>query len=242
LKIQKPFLYALESYLWYLVDIIFPPVCPGCETLGARFCENCQQEVIHLPEKICQICGSPSASSICRQCTISRPPYLQMRSWAVFKHPIRNILHTIKYRRNVGLGQTIAEIMLPDLTALNWPIESIIPIPLSEQRLRERGYNQVALIARPLAQLQSIQYLPNGLRRARHTRSQVGLNLAERKNNIKDAFFADPKRVAGKNILVIDDVTTTGATLVEAASALKRAGAKTVYAYTIAKAPSPNDA
>jgi ComF family protein len=167
---------------------------------------------------------------------------VHIRSWAVFKQPIRNALHTLKYRQNIGLGQSLAESIAPGLRELNWPIDAIIPIPLSKQRQRERGYNQVSLIARPLAQINHLAYLPRGLRRARHTQSQVGLSIQERKENLKNAFLAEPKLVAGKTILILDDVCTTGATLNEAASVLSKAGAKSIYAYTVARAISHKDA
>lgn len=239
---QKPFLYILENSFWSMVDLVFPPICPGCEAIGSRWCEDCRLAVTHLPAEICQICGTPSHNQICDQCNISRPPYVEMRSWAVFKQPVRNALHTLKYRHNIGLGQALAESMASDIRKLTWPIQAVIPIPLSEQRLRERGYNQVALVARPLSRIQNVDYLPHGLRRARHTRSQVGLSVEERKQNIKDAFLADPKIVSGKVILLMDDVSTTGATLVDASRALTKSGAKAVYAYTIAKALSHKDA
>lgn len=165
-----------------------------------------------------------------------------MRSWAVFKQPVRSVLHSLKYHQNIGLGQTLAESIAPVLNQLNWPIQGVIPIPLSEDRQRERGYNQAGLIARPAAQLLGLDYLPLGLHRSRHTRSQVGLTIVERERNVKKAFQADPGLVSAKNILLVDDVCTTGATLTDAARALSEAGAKSVYAFTVARALSHKDA
>ena len=242
MTLKKPFLYRLESFLWDVVDLVFPPTCPGCQTVGSPWCEDCKQSVIRMNGRVCQVCGENCQQDICTRCKQTRPLFIQARSWAVFKQPIRGALHSLKYRQNIGLGQALAESISPGLDELNWPVQAIIPIPISQQRQRERGYNQVALVARPLAQLNSLEYLPAGLRRARHTRSQVGLNVEERKHNLKDAFLADPQRVAGKQILLMDDVCTTGTTLAEAARALIDSGAKSVYAFTIARAISHKDA
>lgn len=226
-----------------MVDLVFPPVCPGCQSIGQRWCEDCQKSITHLPPEICQVCGEPSHQILCKRCTASRPELVHIRSWAVFKQPVRNALHTLKYRKNISLGQSLAESIAPDLNKFHWPIQVVIPIPLSEKRQHERGYNQAALIARPLSQLiDNLEYQPRGLHRARHTRSQVGLSIEERKQNLKNAFVASPRLVADKNILLIDDVCTTGATLNEAANALLQVGAKSVYAYTVARAVSHKDA
>jgi predicted amidophosphoribosyltransferase len=92
------------------------------------------------------------------------------------------------------------------------------------------------LVARPLAALQGWRYSPRSIARVRETRSQVGLSAAERRENVTDAFSADAAQVTGKNILVMDDVATTGATLASCADALLKAGARTVYALTLARA------
>lgn len=118
---------------------------------------------------------------------------------------------------------------------LNWPVEMIIPVPLGRQRHKERGYNQVGMIARPLAMALEIKYAPNGLMRSRETRSQVGLTRQERKENVHGAFAAGTG-VKSKTILLMDDVSTTGSTLSSGAQALINAGAGDVYALTVARA------
>ncbi|MGB8213834.1 MAG: phosphoribosyltransferase family protein [Anaerolineales bacterium] len=112
----------------------------------------------------------------------------------------------------------------------------VVPVPLGRQRMKERGYNQVALLAMPLAAIQGWRYSPRVLTRVRETRSQVGLSVAERKENISGAFQANPALVSGKTILLMDDVATTGATLSACSDALVKAGAKIVYALTLARA------
>ena len=166
------------------------------------------------------------------------PAYRMMRSWAVFDSPIQNGLHTIKYRRNIGLGESLALQMADYLRSLQWGIDLMIPVPLGKQRLKERGYNQVALVAQPLAYQVGLQYAPRALWKSRETRSQVGLNVSQRRENVHSAYQADPAIVKRKSILLMDDVATTGSTISSCTEALMSAGARDVYAITIARALS----
>ena len=164
-----------------------------------------------------------------------------MRSWAVFDSPVQNALHTLKYRRNSGLGDPLALCMLDFVRSLNWKIEMVIPAPLGKKRLQERGYNQVALVARPLAHELGWEYAPQALRKKRETRSQVGLTISQRGENVLDVYQADPSKVKQRSILLMDDVSTTGSTISSATDALLFAGAEVVYALTIARALSHHD-
>jgi ComF family protein len=112
----------------------------------------------------------------------------------------------------------------------------LMPIPLGKKRLKERGYNQVAMVALPLAMQLGLDYKTNVLVRARETRSQVGLSAGERQENVKGVFEVDTAKVNGKIVLLMDDVSTTGATLSSAAEALYASNARDVYAVTVARA------
>lgn len=160
-----------------------------------------------------------------------------MRSWAVFNGPLREALHTLKYKRNLGLGISLAEQIEGSLEAFPIPLDMLIPIPLSPGRQAERGYNQVTLVAAPLALKRNLPLRAAALRRIRETRSQVGLNAQQRRENVQHIFQANSRLVAGKRILLMDDVITTGATIADAARALREAGASAVYAFSIARAP-----
>ncbi len=138
------------------------------------------------------------------------------------------------------MGYALAAQMVAFVRDLDWPIDMIIPIPLGKHRLKERGYNQVAMIAMPLAMALSVEYAPGELTRSKETRSQVELTKQERKENVKGAFQAGVG-VKGKNVLVLDDVSTTGSTLSSSADALYLSGAKNVYALTVARALPHHD-
>jgi competence protein ComFC len=159
-----------------------------------------------------------------------------MRSWLVFEGPIRQASHKLKYRRNIALGEALAQQLVAYVGVLGWPVDVVVPVPLGKARMKERGYNQVGMVAMPLASMLNWQYEPKTLVRVRKTRTQVGLSVAERKQNVSGAFHDDPVRMAGKTVLVMDDVATTGATLLACADACMESGAKAVYALTIARA------
>lgn len=131
--------------------------------------------------------------------------------------------------------------MVEFVTSLDWNVDMLIPVPLGKARLKERGYNQVALVARPLAYELGIEYAPRGLKKIRETRSQVGLNASQRKENVREAYQADPSVVTRTSILLMDDVATTGSTVAACTGALLSAGASEVYALTIARALSHHD-
>ncbi|NWG05685.1 MAG: ComF family protein [Chloroflexi bacterium] len=164
-----------------------------------------------------------------------------MRSWAVFDSPIQNALHTLKYRRNMGLGDALAVNMTEFVRSLNWSVDLVIPSPLGKKRLQERGYNQVDLVARPLAYELGLEYAPQALWKTRETRSQVGLSISQRSENVRNVYQADPAKVKRKSILLMDDVATTGSTISSGTEALLSAGAGNVYALTIARALSHHD-
>ena len=149
---------------------------------------------------------------------------------------MQEALHRLKYRRDICLGEALSIQMSEFVKQLGWPVDMLIPIPLGNKRLKERGYNQVAMVAVPLSMQLGFEYHPKSLVRARETRSQVGLSAVERQLNVQGAFFAESQRVSGHTVLLMDDVSTTGATLSSAAEALYTSGARDVYAITIARA------
>jgi len=234
----KPSLsYRFYHLLWSGLDLLFPPSCGGCGKLGTRWCIECQQNLTRVPLPVCETCGSPQAViGICQECQITRPAFFALRSCSVYKEPIRPALLKLKYRREIALGEALAWNVAAFLDGLGWQADSVVPIPLSGQRLMERGYNQVDLIAHPLARLMGWQYSRGALCRSRHTRSQVGLAGAERRKNVLAAFTAESRFVTGKTILLVDDVATTGATLSSASASLMEAGADRVYALTVSRA------
>lgn len=233
------FLYRL---VWKSLDLIYPPECGGCRRAGSRWCNDCMDAIQHIPDPVCGRCGIPVQQiGLCPDCQANHPHFHVLRSWSIFEFPIRNALHRLKYRRDIGLGDALAAQMYDFVVKLHWPINLVIPVPLGRKRLEERGYNQVGLIARPLALEMGIGFAPTALTRIRETKSQVGLTKAERHQNMCGAFQAEGTRVNGQIILLMDDVATTGSTLSSCAEALYKAGAQDVFALTVSRALTHHD-
>jgi ComF family protein len=177
-----------------------------------------------------------SESTRCVDCRTRPPQFIALRAWSSFEGPVRQALHQLKYRHDMGFAEAVTPQLSSCLHDLRWPVEVVVPVPLARRRQNERGYNQAGLIARPLSMALGLRYESGALVRCRETRSQVGLSKAERHANVRGAFEAARRRVSGRSILLLDDVATTGATLSAAAEALYGAGASDVYAFTLARA------
>ncbi|MFZ2095438.1 MAG: ComF family protein, partial [Anaerolineales bacterium] len=149
---------------------------------------------------------------------------------------LREAIHKLKYGQDMGLGEVLAEMMISSLKKLNWSLDIVTSVPLGLVRFEERGYNQATLLARPIALSQRIYFSQRLLTRIRETQTQVGLTLKERQENMEGAFRADRRLAEGKNILVVDDVATSGATINACAKALVEAGASRIYGFSLARA------
>jgi ComF family protein len=150
---------------------------------------------------------------------------------------MRKAVHALKYEGQTGLARPLAAMMATKYGEGGlFSVDAMIPVPLHPRRLRERGYNQATLIARELARTLSLPILEDVLVRSRATKTQTQLSAAERRVNVVGAFTAEPIQVAGRALLLVDDVCTTGSTLDACADALRRAGASHVYALTLTRA------
>ncbi len=147
---------------------------------------------------------------------------------------MREAIHQFKYRRRTDLAATFGEMLNDYLSVSALPFDTIVPVPLHRDRERARGYNQSLLLARELAARHPLDLWEDALIRVRATRPQVELDAVERRENVRDAFAAID-RAAGAQVLLIDDVCTTGATMEACGIALKRCGAKSVWGLALAR-------
>ena len=228
--------YHLYRWLWGSLDLLFPPICVGCGRSGYHWCDQCQQQAKLIKSPICNICGQPfQTTGLCDHCSSRRPKFTALRSWAIYDGPVREAIRYLKYRRNISLGIILSQPLNELFSSLSWGVDMVIPVPLGVARLKERGYNQAGLIAKPLALRIGVPCESQGLHRVRETRSQVGLSFDQRRDNVKNAFQAKQDIVLEHNILVVDDVATSSATLNACAAALLAAGAYDIYCLTYAR-------
>ena len=222
---------------WQSLDWIYPPVCASCGEIGSRLCTKCQSMIKFIRGNRCGICGEPmpDGRTTCAACQNRPPTFAAVVNLAVYEGVIRDCIHSLKYANNPGLGEFFSDWLEELVYDAGWSVDGVMPVPLSAQRLAERGYNQAASIARPLALRLGIRYLPFGIECIRDTPSQVGLSGEARRKNVIGAFKATPDVVAGKRMLIVDDVMTTGATLEACASALREAGSGEVYGLTLGR-------
>lgn len=205
-------------------ELLFPSRCVGCGAAGDWLCPDCLARIQPLPPN-----AAPGAGRVLR-------PLSGVRAAARYHEPLRRAIHRFKYSGLRALAPPLGKILIANWQQSPWPVDVILPVPLHPARYAERGYNQSALLARELGRGVSIAVDEALLLRAVRTRTQVGLGPRERWENVRGAFrCADEGRLAGKSVLLVDDVLTTGATMQSCGRTLLAAGARVVWGLTLAQ-------
>jgi len=186
---------------------------------------------------LCPNCGRPQASGIvCPSCWQRKAEIDGIRSLFSFDEVIRKAVHELKYRNLKAISPCLAELLADYLRSNPLPGEALICVPLHPRRLRERGYNQSSLLARKLGRRIALPVIKDCLIRVKQAQPQVrAVDVEERWRNVADAFVCRDEQVRGKQIILIDDVCTSGATLETCAAALKSKGAASVWGLTLAR-------
>jgi len=219
-----------------LLDLLFPPRCAGCGRMGAWLCPECLAQVGRVAGRGCARCGRPLGEHAhCPSCRGGTFALARVRAPFFFEGVIQQAVHGLKYRGRRVLAGPLGSLLAAYLGVLSWPAATIVPVPLHRERQRSRGYNQSALLARALARKSGWPLLEQGLVRWRHTRPQVGLDAAGRRENVEGAFRWEGDAPPPERVLLLDDVYTTGATMEAAAAALRAAGTKEVRGLALAR-------
>lgn len=219
------------------LDLLFPPRCIGCRRPGTWLCADCLGQIPRICPPVCARCGTPVAKEgICSRCQHAPLRIEGIRAAAYFDGVLRDAVHHLKYRRRKALAEPLGSLMAACWKEAAAPADVVVPVPLHAARLRERGYNQAALLARVLARQAGMAVNEQTLVRQRATAAQVGLDLARRQENVRGAFCCVDSALANAHVLLVDDVCTTGATLEACALALYDGGALQVHALTLARA------
>ncbi len=219
------------------VDYALPPRCPGCGAIVAdahSFCLDCWSGLHFLGEPCCMRCGLPfehdgGGPAECGACLADPPRFDRARAAVAYGEVPRKVALKLKYGGRPGVAETMARLMERHLEAAGHAL--LAPVPLHRWRIWTRGYNQSALIATVLARRRGLQVILDLIERARRTPYLRGMGPRERRRTVRGAFrVAERHRPAleGRNVILVDDVLTTGATADACARALKTAGAKQV--------------
>jgi ComF family protein len=241
-----------------LVSVLFPAECRLCERLLTRasrvpICQECLLSFKPLPPPLCRLCGQPwgmfqieqtqghpessDAGAMCRACSLGTYAFDLARSFALYEGASVRAIILLKFERIEPLAGWFAKRLAELARAEGLEADVVVPVPLHRERMRERGYNQADLVARPLAKLLKLRYQGPLLVRTRPRPDKHVLTLGERWESVRGAFATRPRAQVDKlRVLLVDDVMTTGATLDACARALREAGAKSVIGLTVARA------
>lgn len=219
------------------LDLLYPKLCVGCGKEGAFICNSCYRSMLRIVPPVCPLCGTPQASGVlCYHCISHLTAIDGIRSAFQFNGITRKAIHQMKYGNLRAIAGCLAEQLFDFLASHDIPAGVLVPVPLHPKRLRERGYNQSQLIAEKLAKKMGLPVISNCLLRNRPTPPQARTqNAKERWANVIGAFICQDNKLSGQQVLLIDDVTTSGATLEACASVLKDAGVASVWGLTLAR-------
>lgn len=238
-------IHTLKAIKTEVLDLLFPKACFGCGVEGEFLCIACEQSLQYVPP-LCFGCGIlvPASGRVtpgrtCDSCQGTSHIYASLSPLRYGDELARDMIHSLKYNRVYELSGDLARVLGRYCRAfrIEFPPEAVlIPIPLYPKRKRTRGFNQAELMAEHFQ-----KYVPEIsldaaiLKRIKNTRAQIELSREERAKNIAGSFAVEhPEEILGRTVILLDDVKTTGATIEEAARVLKEAGAKRVWAITVA--------
>lgn len=240
---------ALATLASYAADALLPRACGGCARVLPRgacragWCEPCLAALGSRVSR-CEQCAIESLTPLCESCRTAPPPFSRTVMLGAYAPPLDRIVRALKFNRQPALGAALAATLAPIVQRElarqppGHPRHRVVAIPLSDERLAERGYNQSLLIARPLARALGLPIDPVALRRQRAGPPQSRLSTGARASNVDRAFIAT--RPHHEPVLLVDDVMTTGATLAAASHALIRAGAPSVTCVIVARTAPPD--
>lgn len=232
------------------MDLLFPPVCGVCGVrlaVGCRekMCGDCMRKIRFLRHPLCPVCGMEQLGQAgsghrCGECLRRPPPYSSARSLVIYETAVRQLIHKLKYGGDTFVAGALLDLIGGYDLSLFADCDWIVPVPLHLERLRTRGLNQAAVLARLFFPDRERAIRPDGLIRIRCTVAQTALRGIDRRKNLKNAFQlgAGPD-LKNSIICLVDDVFTTGTTVSECSRVLRRHGAREVKVLTLARAGTP---
>ena len=228
-----------KVYQWAsrLQQTLFPSLCWFCQKQtgdGRGLCQQCLRDLPAIGTA-CDLCGKPMPyAATCGNCLINPPPQEYCLAPFYYRPPLSQVLVAFKYGGSLPAGRMLAELLYFSLPAPLPAPDLLLPVPLHGNRLRNRGFNQAREIANYLGRRLAVPVARDTCVRIKDTAAQAGLSARQRRNNLRGAFRLD-EPVAGRRIALIDDVMTTGHTLMELARVLKKGGAERVELWVVCR-------
>lgn len=216
-----------------LLDLLFPKKCVSCKAFGSYLCKNCFSKVEFVENPVCPVCQRQAVGGKTHPGCRNKYRLDGLVVACRYRGPVRDAIKKVKYRWIYDIEKIFVDLLEERFWKFSLP-EGIIlvPVPLHEKRKKWRGFNQSEILAKILAKKFEVPFA-GLLLRPRETKTQVGLTREERRKNVRDAFLVAGE-VRGKNVLLVDDVYTSGATMGECCRVLKKAGAKSVFGMAVA--------
>lgn len=235
----------VRSLIRSLLDLVYPPQCQVCGTVlssdDSPVCEECRVEMPRLVPPVCQSCGAPcdmDGTRMCPQCPAEQH-FDRARSGFDYHHePMRALIHAYKFSGQVALAEPLGEWMLETLQRFfpNETWDLLVCVPLHPSRQRQREFNQVVQMCEPILQTHSLHNITASIHRVRKTRPQSKLTPEQRKSNLTGAFTVENETLfQDQRVLIVDDIFTTGSTVNELASVIRKAGARTIDVLTLCR-------
>lgn len=226
--------------------ILFPPVCAGCRRRVSQpgvLCGECWTKLRFIERPLCPVMGTPfihdmGEGFLSAEAIADPPPFERARAAVVYSGVAREMVQGLKYHDRTDLAPWMAKWMARAGADLIADADVVVPVPLHWRRFFRRQFNQSAELGRAIARCSGLAFSPSAVRRVKLTRQQVGLERRQREENVRAAFRVPAEaeiEIAGRRVLLVDDVFTTGATVRAVAKALKRGGAGAVDVLTFAR-------
>lgn len=222
-----------------LLEVLLPERCAACDAVLSGpgvFCVPCEATLTPLTEPWCERCAEPgvAAGSLCRRCTREAPNFGRARSAFMHEAALAKAIHRFKYQDRPDLSRQLGALFAGATRQWVSAKSVVVPVPLHVSRFQQRKYDQAALLAVELSRAMQVPLHDGWVRRVRATERQVGKSEAERASNLNDAFEASPA-ARGANVVLVDDVYTTGATARSITRALETVGAKVTLVLTLSR-------
>ena len=236
---QKRIINLIKKGLQKLGEVLYPYRCPFCgKMIPEGICDSCRNILEEVSEPCCRKCGKPirnEQKEYCTDCEKRKPPFEEGRSVWLHKEPVNQAIYRFKYQNQRYYGNLFADCLFEKFSGelKRWQIEAIVPVPLHWKKQHRRGYNQAEILGARLSRLSGIPLRLDLVFRTGYTIPLKQLNPTERRKMLQNAFYVSEEAARCRNVLLIDDIYTSGATIGTIARKMKQKGVSKVYFFTI---------